>query len=82
MVIESIRAFNHATPFQAYSIRMTSGETHRVPHPDFVSISPRGSFVVVIDANERPHHLSTLLMEEAVLLTDHRRRRRSRKSRT
>ena len=82
MVIESIRAFNHASPFRPYAIRMTSGETHRVPHPDFVSISPRGSFVVVIDANERPHHLSTLLVEEAVLLNPRNARRRSRKSRT
>ena len=82
MVIESIRAFNHASPFRPYAIRMTSGETHRVPHPDFVSISPRGSFVVVIDANERPHHLSTLLVEEAVLLNPRKARRRSRKSRT
>jgi hypothetical protein len=82
MIIESIRAFNHATPFRPYAIRMTSGETHRVPHPDFVSISPRGSFVVVIDGNERPHHLSTLLMEEAVLLSPRGARRRSRKSRT
>ncbi|MGH7956822.1 MAG: hypothetical protein ACREH8_07400 [Opitutaceae bacterium] len=79
MVIESIRAFNHATPFQPYAIRMTSGETHRVPHPDFVSISPRGSFVVVIDAKERPHHLSALLIEEAVLLRGRGRRRTAEK---
>ena len=79
MVLDSIRAFNDATPFQPYIIRMTSGETHRVPHPDFVSISPKGSFVIVSDAKERPHHLSTLLIEEAVLSDS---RGRSRKSRT
>jgi hypothetical protein len=75
MVIDSIRAFNHAMPFRPYLIRMTSGETHRVPHPDFVSISPRGSFVVVIDDKERPHHLSALLIEEAVPLPARRRRK-------
>ena len=79
--MESIRAFNHAVLFRPYAIRMASGETHRVPHPDFVSISPKGSFVIVIDAKERPHHLSTLLIEEAVLLDGHRPRR-PRKSRT
>jgi hypothetical protein len=78
MVIESIRSFNHAVPFQPYEIRMASGERHRVPHPDFVSISPRGSFVIVIDAKERPHHLSTLLIEEAVVLDGHSRRSRKR----
>jgi hypothetical protein len=79
MVIESIRASNHATPFRSYMIRMTSGETHRVPHPDFISISPRGSFVIVIDAKERPHHLSTLLIEEVVPLGSRGRQRGARK---
>lgn len=68
MVIEVIRTLNHAAPFQPYEIRMTSGERHRVPHPDFVLISPTGAYVIVIDAKERPHHLSTLLIEEAMLV--------------
>ena len=73
MIFESIRTFNHAVPFQPYEIRMASGERHRVPHPDFISISPKGSFVVIIDAKERPHHLSTLLIEEAVSANGHAR---------
>ncbi|MDO8539656.1 MAG: hypothetical protein Q7S40_04385 [Opitutaceae bacterium] len=80
MVLESIRGFNHAVPFQPYAIRMASGETHRVPHPDFVSISPRGSYVIVIDAKERPHHLSALLIEEAVLLNGRGRRKTGKKT--
>ncbi|MBI4625363.1 MAG: hypothetical protein HY736_19360 [Verrucomicrobia bacterium] len=75
MILDSIRAFNDATPFQSYEIRMTSGERHRVPHPDFISISPSGSFVIVIDAKDRPHHLSTLLIEEAVPASGRERRR-------
>ena len=39
-----------------------SGERYTVPHPDFVSISPKGSFVIVFDKNEHPYHLSTLLI--------------------
>jgi hypothetical protein len=81
MVLDSIRAFNHAVPFRPYAIRMTSGEMHRVPHPDFVSISPRGSFVVVIDRKEWPHHLSTLLIEEAVLINGRSRRKSGKNSR-
>jgi len=49
VVIESIRQFNRAVPFLPYEIRMASGECYDVPHPDFISISPRGQFVVVID---------------------------------
>jgi hypothetical protein len=77
MVLESIREFNHASPFRGYEIRMTSGQKHQVHHPDFVFISPKGSYVIVVDAKERPHHLSTLLIEEVVPLS----RRTSRSSR-
>lgn len=75
MVIESIREFNRTVPFVPYEIRMASGEHFRVPHPDFVSISPRGSYVVVIDAKDRPHHLSALLIERASLVNGHSRRK-------
>jgi hypothetical protein len=73
MVIESIRGFNRAVPFAPYEIQMASGERYSVPHPDFVFISPRGSFVVVIDAKERPHHLNAILIERASLKNGHRK---------
>jgi hypothetical protein len=63
MVITSMREFNRAVPFKPYQIRMASGECFKVPHPDFVFISPKGSWVVFVDANNCPHHLSTLLIE-------------------
>ena len=80
MVIQSIREFNHANPFRPYEIRMASGERYRVPHPDFAMISPKGSFVIVFGKNERPHHLSTLLIESASLLNGHRRKAGKRSS--
>ncbi len=73
MIIESIRELNHAVPFQPYEIRMASGGRHRVSHPDFVLVSPRGNYVIVVDTKDRPHHLSTLLIEEAVVLNGHAR---------
>ena len=78
MAIEFIREFNRAVPFVPYEIHTASGERYEVPHPDFISIAPRGSFVVVIDANERPHHLNALLIDRASPL-DGQKRRRSRK---
>jgi hypothetical protein len=72
-----IRDFNRAVPFVPYEIRIVSGERYQVPHPDFISISPRGSFVVVMDAKERAHHLSSLLIESASPHNGARRRRRS-----
>jgi len=67
MVIESIREFNRAVPFKPYAIRMASGESYSVKHPDFVSVAPRGSFVIVFGKNDHPYHLSTLLIESVSL---------------
>jgi len=65
VVIKSIREFNHAVPFVPYEVHMASGETYDVPYPDFISISPRDSYVIIIDAEERPHHLNALLIDRA-----------------
>jgi hypothetical protein len=81
MVIGSIREFNRAVPFVPYEIRMVGGERYTVPHPDFISISPKGTFVVIIDAKDRPHHLSALLIERASPLNGHRRKAGKRSSR-
>lgn len=80
MAIESIREFNRSVPFVPYEIRTVSGERYSVPHPDFISISPKGSFVVIIDAKDRPHHLSALLIERASPLNGHHRRKTGKRS--
>jgi hypothetical protein len=79
MVITSIREFNRNVPFTPYEIQTVSGERYTVPHPDFISIASNGSFVVVIDKKDRPHHLSSLLIERASLLNSHGRRRSSKR---
>jgi hypothetical protein len=78
MVVDSIREFNHTVPFQPYEIRMAGGECYRVPHPDFILVSQRDSFVIVIDQSDRPHHLNALLIERASPLNGHRRKPRKR----
>jgi hypothetical protein len=80
MVIDSIREFNRAAPFERYEILMASGERHAVPHPDFALISPRRSFVIVIDTKDRPHHLSALLIERAAPLNGQHRRKTGKRS--
>jgi hypothetical protein len=81
VVIESIRKFNHAVPFVPYEIRIVSGETFEIPHPDFIFVPPKGSYVVVVDPKdpkEAPNHISALLIERATPL-DAQRRRKTRK---
>ena len=78
MVIESIREFNRAVPFVPYEIYTASGESYEVSHPDFISISPKGSFVIVFDPKdpkETPHHINALLIERTSLLNGQKRRR-------
>jgi hypothetical protein len=75
MVIQSIRDFNRAVPFEPYEIQMVSGERYQVPHPDFISISSRGSLVVVMDSNNCSHQLSSLLIERVSPQKNLRRRK-------
>jgi hypothetical protein len=66
-----------------YEIHTVSGETYEIPHPDFIFVPPRGSYIVVIDPKDpkdRPHHISTLLIERASLSNNHRRRKGRKRS--
>jgi hypothetical protein len=81
VIVESIRKFNHAVPFVPYEIRTVSGETYEISHPDFILVSPKESYVVVIDSKdpkEAPNHISALLIERATPL-DGQQRRQTRK---
>jgi len=80
MVIGAIRDFTRAVPFQPYEIQVVSGARYEVPHPDFIFISPRGSWVIVVDAQEQVHHLSSLLIERAALINGRRKSKSPRKS--
>ncbi|MBI4623012.1 MAG: hypothetical protein HY736_07305 [Verrucomicrobia bacterium] len=68
MVIDAIRELNRAAPFRPYALRLASGTVHRVPHPDFIAVAPKGSWVMVSDENDHPHWISALLIEEVTPL--------------
>jgi hypothetical protein len=81
VIVESIRKFNHAVPFVPYEIRTVSGETYEISHPDFILVSPKESYVVVIDCKdpkEAPNHISALLIERATPLDGQQRNTRKR----
>jgi hypothetical protein len=75
LVIASIREFKRAVPFKPFKICMTGGETFKVSHPDYVGIPPKGSFVISVDADEHPYHLSSLLIESVSQCNGHRSRK-------
>ena len=64
MVVDAIRELNRAVPFRPYSLRLASGVVHPVPHPDFIAVAPKGSWVMVSDENDHPHWINALVIEE------------------
>ncbi len=80
MLIEAIREFNRAVPFQPYEIRTNGGERLRVPHPDFILVAPKGAWIIVTDENEHPRHISSLLIEEVAPLRKRPARKRIHKT--
>jgi hypothetical protein len=64
MLIDLIRNYNRTVPFVPYEIRTNGGERLKVPHPDFIFVAPRGGWVIITDAYDRPRHISALLIEE------------------
>lgn len=77
MLVDVIREFNRAAPFVPYEIRTNGGERLRVPHPDFVFVSPRGAWVIVTDKWDRPRHLSSILIEEVAPMEKRSRPRKN-----
>jgi DNA anti-recombination protein RmuC len=58
-----------------------SGETYEIPHPDFILVPPKESYVVVIDSKdpkEAPNHISALSIERATPLDGQQRNTRKR----
>ena len=81
MLIETIREFNHASPFVPYEVRTNGGERLRVPHPDCIMVAPRGTWVLITDKNDRPRHISSLLIEEVAPLRPRRPRKDAKRAR-
>ncbi len=81
MLIDVIREFNRAIPFKPYEIRTNGGERLRVPHPDFIYVAPRGTWVMVTDERDYPRHISSILIEEIAPLRNRAARKRVKKRR-
>jgi hypothetical protein len=56
-------AINSGGPF---ALRMADGQEYAVPHPDHISLSPKGTFVTVHDDEERFSVLPLLTMSGLV----------------
>ncbi|MCY3020239.1 MAG: hypothetical protein NTW87_14570 [Planctomycetota bacterium] len=47
MTVEQVRKLYAARPFTPFVMRLADGKSVRVPHPEWMSFSPRGRTVIV-----------------------------------
>lgn len=47
---------------QPFTLHMADGKDYAVPHPDYISIPPKGALVVVFDDEEHVYVLPLLTM--------------------
>jgi hypothetical protein len=49
MRADDIRKLQDAVPFRPFSLVLADGRAFRVPHPDFLSVSPKGTALSLWD---------------------------------
>lgn len=54
MTLEDLRCLRRAEPFQPFVLKLADGSMLDVPEPEFMSVSPRGTFALV--ATKRGGH--------------------------
>ena len=71
MTVEQLREALTAAPFKPFRIHMANNRTFVIPHPDFMSIGPRGrTFVVHSQDGNVSHVLDTVLAAELESMPD------------
>jgi hypothetical protein len=64
MTIQQLRAAHKAIPFQPFTVHMADGRSFRVPHPDFLFMSPTVRTVIICQEDDEFSILYLLLMTE------------------
>ncbi|MFO0930698.1 MAG: hypothetical protein U0736_27325 [Gemmataceae bacterium] len=64
MTVEQLRAVREANPFHPFTIHLADGRSFKVPHRDYLSMSPGGRTVIVYQGDEAFRILDQLLVTE------------------
>lgn len=67
MTSEQLRAAREANPFRPFTIYLADGRSLRVPHRDYLSISPGGRTVILYQAGEAFSIIDLLLVTELAI---------------
>lgn len=77
MLAEAIKSRLNAAPFKPFVLRLASGTSYRVNHPELVSLSPGGRHLILWVDDNRYVDVDVLLVEIIEQAHGHGRRRRS-----
>ena len=64
MTIEQLRLAREANPFRPFTVHLADGRSHRVPHRDWLSMSPGGRTIIVYVSEEGGSILDSLMITE------------------
>jgi hypothetical protein len=64
MTSEQLRTARDANPFRPFTIHMADGRTWRIPHRDYLSMSPGGRIIHAFLSDDTWSILDLLLMTE------------------
>jgi hypothetical protein len=67
MTIEQMRATREANPFRPFTVRLSDGRSFRVPHRDYLSMSPSGRTVIIYEADDSCSILDLPLVTELTM---------------
>ncbi|MCE9531310.1 MAG: hypothetical protein K8T89_09345 [Planctomycetes bacterium] len=67
MTIEQMRLAREANPFRPFTIHMADGRSWRIPHRDYLSMSPTGRTIIVYRADDSCSYLDLLLVTELTM---------------
>lgn len=76
MTATEFHKLQRANPFLPYRIRLADGETIRVPHPDFVAISPSGRMAMAYSPDGEMHIIDIFLVTSLAVEPPARPRRK------
>lgn len=82
MTVDKLREVLHAQPFESFTIHVADGREVPVPHPDFVSLDPKGRIVHVFRQDGRSEFIDFMLVTSIELGDGKPRRGRGRQPRS
>ena len=62
MTATRIRDLMHAVPFKPFKIHLPGSKKIRVPHPDFITVSPSGRTAIVFGPKDETYDVDVFLI--------------------